>query len=263
MPRTSKFYLLPKIHKNLVNPPRHPIVSANECPAEKISEFVYFFLNPLLPRLSSYIQDTTHRIRILMEIEKLLPGTRLVVAYVTSLYTNILTAEGIESVRKFLDKYRQTTSKPTNEMLCDLLELTLTLNNFEFDGKHFLQVGGTTMGTRVAPSLANIFMSEFEDKFIYSYEKQPLLFKRYIDDCIFLWTHGDEELEKFKSHLNNCHPTIKFTFESSLKNVNFLDTTIQNKDGVLETDVYFKPTDSHDYLQFTSSHPSHMKRSLP
>ena len=108
-----------------------------------------------------------------------------------------------------------------------------------------------------------IYMSDFEEKFIYSYHRQPLLFKRYIDDCIFLWTHGDEELEKFKTHLNTCHPTIKFTFEISESSVNFLDTTIHNRGGTLETDVYFKPTDSHDYLQFSSSHLSHMKRSLP
>ncbi len=265
MPRTSKFYMLPKIHKNLKKPPGRPIVSANDSPTEKISEFVDFFLQPLLPKLRSYVQDTTHLINILRKLAKLPKGTRLVVADVTSLYTNIITAEGIEAVRKFLKKHRITSAKPSNEMLCDLLELTLTLNNFEFNERHFLQVGGTAMGTRVAPSLANIFMSEFEEKFVYTYELQPVLFKRYIDDCIFLWTHGDDELTKFIDHLNTCHPTIKFTTEISTESVNFLDTTISmnSDDDVLETSVYFKPTDSHDYLYYTSAHPPHTKRSLP
>ena len=186
------------------------------------------------------------------------------VADVVSLYTNIITAEGVESVRRFLKKHRIISSMPTNEMLCDLLELTLKLNNFEFDERHFLQVGGTAMGTRVAPSLANIFMSDFEDKHIYTYEHQPVMFKRYIDDCIFLWTHGEEELDRFIKHLNLCHPTIKFTVESSTESVNFLDTTIsKNNEGLIDTTVYFKPTDSHDYLYYTSSHPPHTKQSLP
>ncbi len=117
MPRTSKFYMLPKIHKNLKKPPGRPIVSANESPTEKISEFVDFFLQPLLPKLRSYVQDTTHLINILRQLANLPKGTRLVVADVTSLYTNIITAEGIAAVRRFLNKYRITSCKPSNEMI--------------------------------------------------------------------------------------------------------------------------------------------------
>ena len=42
-PRTAQFYLLPKIHKRLENPPGRPIVSANDCPTERISEIADFF----------------------------------------------------------------------------------------------------------------------------------------------------------------------------------------------------------------------------
>ena len=129
-PRTAKFYMLPKIHKNLDKPPGRPIVSENECPTERISEFVDFFLKPLLPKLKSYVQDTTHLINLLEAIKKLPKHTKLVVADVVSLYTNIIIAEGVKSVREFLPKHRITSSKPTNEMICELLELTLRLNNF-------------------------------------------------------------------------------------------------------------------------------------
>ena len=38
-PRTAQIYFLPKIHKNLDNPPGRPIVSASGCPTEKIISF--------------------------------------------------------------------------------------------------------------------------------------------------------------------------------------------------------------------------------
>ncbi len=43
-----------------------------------------------------------------------------------------------------------------------MMELILTLNNFELNGDHYLQIQGTAMGTRVAPSYANLFMAELE-----------------------------------------------------------------------------------------------------
>ena len=41
------------------------------------------------------------------------------------------------------------------------------------------------MGTKVAPSFANIFMADFEDKFVFTYKTKPSLWLRYKDD-IFL-----------------------------------------------------------------------------
>ena len=55
-PRTAKFYLLPKIHTNKTPPPGRPIVSANDCPTERISEFVEHFINPMVPKLLSYLR---------------------------------------------------------------------------------------------------------------------------------------------------------------------------------------------------------------
>ena len=37
--RTQQFYLLPKIHKDIQNPPGRPIVSGSGGPTEKISQF--------------------------------------------------------------------------------------------------------------------------------------------------------------------------------------------------------------------------------
>ena len=47
-PKTANFYLLPKIHKNIIPPPGRPIVLANSCPSERISQFVDHFIQPLV-----------------------------------------------------------------------------------------------------------------------------------------------------------------------------------------------------------------------
>jgi hypothetical protein len=138
------------------------------------------------------------------------------------------------------------------------------MNNFDFNQKHYLQVGGTAMGTRVAPSFANIFMADFEDKFVYSYPHQPHLWLRYIDDIFMIWNHGKPQLDNFSQHLNSCHHSIKFTAEISATNLPFLDTSVHiNQNRSLYADLYCKPRDAHNYLLFNSSHPKHLLRSLP
>ena len=49
--KTSRFYVLPKIHKGIRPPPGRPVVSANGCRTEKISKFVDHFLNPTCRRV--------------------------------------------------------------------------------------------------------------------------------------------------------------------------------------------------------------------
>ena len=49
--------------------------------------------------------------------------------------------------------------------------------------------------------------------------------------------------------------TIKFTADWSKTSINFLDVTVSTTEGVIETDLCVKPTDSHQYLLSSSCHP--------
>ena len=55
-PRTSLFYILPKIHKPKI--PGRPIVSSINSVTENISEFLTKCIQPLTLNLSSHIKDT-------------------------------------------------------------------------------------------------------------------------------------------------------------------------------------------------------------
>ena len=43
----------------------------------------------------------------------------------------------------------------------------------------------------------------------------------------------------------------------------FLDIKVSIESNVICTSVHYKPTDSHSYLLYSSSHPSHVKNSIP
>ena len=147
------------------------------------------------------------------------------------------------------------------------MRLVLKKNNFQFNGVNYLQIAGTAMGTRMAPQFTNLYMAQFEEQYVYPYK--PDLEKywfRFIDDVFLLWHHGEEELKKFLSHLNTCHKekTIKFSSEHSSEGVPFLDTWVYlDNDGNLNTKVYTKPTDSHNYLHYTSAHPRKCIEAIP
>ena len=262
--RTSLFYMLPKIHKRLKDPPGRPIVSGNGCPTEKISQLVDHFLQPHVKQLPSHIKDTTHFLQKLQTLDSLPEGSLLVTLDVASLYTNIPNNEGLEAARLALFRDRGRICNPSNDSLITLLKMVLTMNNFDFAGRHYLQVGGTAMGTKVAPSFANTFMGWFENIYVYTYHKQPHIWVRFIDDIFVIWTFGEDELQKFITYLNNCLPSIKFEADLSPTSVNFLDVKVHlNSQGVLSTGLYTKPTDAHNYLSYTSSHPSKCKDSIP
>ena len=67
-----------------------------------------------------------------------------------------------------------------------------------------------------------------------------------------------------KTSIKSIHPSIKFDYEISKTEINFLDLTIyKDSKGMLATKLYTKPTDRQAYLHKNSAHPSHQKKSIP
>lgn len=269
-PRTPAFYHNPKIHKpntSLGIPPGRPIISGNGCVTEKISALIDLVLNPLVPLIPSYVRDNMHFLHRISQFSQ--PGSCpdhlfLVTLDVCALYTNILKDEGIKAVREMMKRHRASIEGDLHQLtITPLLRMVLEMNNFEFNGQHYLQIRGTAMGTRVAPTFANIFMAHFENTHVYTYPLQPILWLRFIDDIFMLWTHGVGELQSFHTHLNAAHPTIEFTMEASDNMVHFLDMWVIKEDAQLVTTLYTKPTDAYNFLRFDSAHPLHCRRGIP
>ena len=258
-PKPPKFYTLPKIHKK--SNPGRPVISSISCHTTNISKYVDHHLQEHVSKLPSYVKDTTDFINKIKDLT--VPDNAILATMdVSSLYTNIPNDEGIEAVCETLSQNNYPTT--INHVITTFLKLILILNNFVFNGYHYIQTKGCAMGTKCAPSYANIFMGQFEAKNIYSKIKdKSLQYLRYIDDIFMIWTGTPEELTSFASEINQVHPSIKFTFENSLTEINFLDTTVYRQNNQLLTKVYRKPTDRSMYLHSNSYHPSNLKRNIP
>ena len=59
------------------------------------------------------------------------------------------------------------------------------------------------------------------------------------------------------------HPTIKFTAEYSKEAIKFLDVNVRLVEEELMADLSVKPTDTHQFLDPSFSHPYHCKKGIP
>ena len=124
---------------------------------------------PHVSSLPSYIKDTTDYLKKLES--NIVPDDTLLVSLdITSLYTNIPN-EGITTCKEVW--YSRLIKEPPTETLLELLKLVLQCNNFEFNDKKYIQIQGTAMGTKMAPSYANIFMGRLERQLISSVQLKP------------------------------------------------------------------------------------------
>lgn len=259
--RIPLFYMLPKIHKP--NIPGRPIISGCDSPTEKLSIFVDHYLKTLVPSIPSYIRDTNHFLQTIFSLPTPLPeNTILVTIDVTSLYTNIPHEEGIAASLKALSTLPKHSTPPLH-VFNQFLTFILKHNFFSFNQQFYLQQHGTAMGTRMAPSYANIFMAQLETQLLTNPPNSllPLLWKRYIDDIFMIWPHGQTTLEHFLQYMNNFHHSIKFQYTFSTTHINFLDTNVHlTPELTLYTTLYTKPTDSTLLLHHSSHHPNACKR---
>ena len=261
----SYFYILPKIHKPGI--PGRPIVASCEYPTSQISAFIDHFLQQIVVYIPSYLKDSTHFLCKVLNFKGIPDKCLLVTCDVISLYTNIPQDEGINTVIHWIDNYRHILPSytPANSVFKRLLNFVLKHNYFIYNNSTYHQLQGVAMGTKMAPSFANLFMGKLEADFLRAWgsDKQPFLWLRFIDDIFFLWQHGETALKEFMTFINNFHKTIKFEYSSSPKQINFLDTTIFfNSIGKLESKLYVKPTDRTMLLAYHSFHPQPCKHGI-
>lgn len=115
---------------------------------------------------------------------------------------------------------------------------------------------GAPIGSTVSPVNVYIFVAEFEQKAIETSILQRKVWLRYVDDTFITWKYGRQELERFLTHLNNQHASIKFIMETEENNtLPFLDVLVKKRQhGKLGHTVYRRSTHIGRYLHAKTHH---------
>ena len=139
-------------------------------------------------------------------------------------------------------------------IISTFLRMVLTLNNFVFNCQ-------TTYRLKAAPWAQNahaiMFTGMFEERYIYPLIKtMSKLYLRFIDDIFLIWTGTNQ----IKTKINKIQSSIKFDFNVSNREINFLDAFIKHvvyktQSGKLETRLYRKESHRQAYLHHKSEHP--------
>ena len=199
------YYRLPKLHKR--NIPMRPIVSFCGSPTYQLSKYLTTVLKPLTDESRHKLQPTENFIEAIKTVQ--VPDDYILVSFdVKSLFTSIL-------LQLALDCTETTTNNSTIELplptdvLMDLLNLCLTSTYFQYNGKHYKQLHGTTMGSPVSTVVAEIVEQNIEERALATYKRPLPLWLRYVDDT-FTAVHKDE-IDDSHEHLNGQNADIQFT----------------------------------------------------
>eukprot|EP00061_Rhincodon_typus_P004617 g23017.t1 len=114
----------------------------------------------------------------------------------------------------------------------------------------------------MVPSYACLFMGYVEHSLFQTYSgPHPQLFLQYVNDIISAASLSQPELEKLIDFASNFYPALIFTWSISDTSFLILNISVSISGDRMPTNIHHKPTDSHSYLDYTSSHPTSCKDS--
>ena len=266
--RIPIFYGLVKVHKHPWK--IRPVVSCSGSLLASVSTWIDSKLQRYKKHIVSYVKDSEdlqHQLtQLKLPTDKILLGTSDAV----SMYTNIDTEHNIATVDKWLEKIApHLPYEFPKTILLEAIRIVMENNIFQFGTRFFIQKSGTAMGTPCACILATIYFSLHEDYLLSKYQKHIIFYKRFIDDCFYIWrSHGDstsaiQEYESFKTELDH-YGLLRWTHTPLSNRTQFLDLTItyESTPHRLTFRTYQKKENLYLYITPHSAHPPGILKSL-
>ena len=255
-----------------------PIISGPNSPVKHLSQLVSKILAPLVPLQASYIKDDWAFIKKLPQ--HLTYEAELFTCDMVSLFTSIPHQLGIEAMDYWLSNHGdKIPERFTRDFIIETILFILENNNFMFEDSLWHQLEGTGMGIDFAGNYACLCIGYLEKvklfdlNIISRFNADDIRlikkgFKRYVDDGFMFWpTHLSIDI--FIELLGMSHPKIKYTVEKGIldegkQSINFLDVhVILHGDRSIETELYYKSTNNHHYLEYESFHAKHVRDNIP
>ena len=279
---TPYFYVLPKVHKfkdlSLLVPgvemPSRLVTALNQGLTVNGDKYITTnYLGPLaLEFCRDRMKDTT---QFLQEIEKY-AGRRdchtsfTVAVDVVSLYDNLSRSLLNESLRHAMEELRPGWTPDFKSWLLKMVNNSLDSVYAKFGDSWFKMLDCVPTGHTLSVNLADIAVYYAFNMLVYSKEEAMSFIDfvaRFVDDMTMVWVGSEEKfvewLTAFRLLLKERFG-LEITFEitSSVNFSVFLDVQYRFVEDRLVTTIYHKPTDAHSYLNFSSSHPRHVFKSI-
>ena len=130
------------------------------------------------------------------------------------MYTNIGNDLGITAIKYWLQQYPDLIVRNLPR------DFILQYNSFIFDQVNYIEIRGTAMGTKVAPTYVTLVMGYLENRLFNIIENKYGLIqknkfvansKRYLYDRFLIWDERIDKIDNLLEILQNLHMNIKFT----------------------------------------------------
>ena len=220
--------------------PLRPIISQVSTPTYQTSKQLDAIIKPYIPK--TYSLNSRDEFIDLLKSSR--PDGQLASLDVSSLFTNVPVHEAIDIILG--NVYHHPSLPPPSiekETLKELLLACTTESPFRCpNNKMYYQINGMTMGSGSAPTFADFYMCDLENKVLSNIDIKPSMFCRYVDD-IYVAIRNEEHLQHLK-HQFEGNSILNFTHEINANKLSFLDFDIEIINNQYNLSVFRKATDS-------------------
>ena len=177
----------------------------------KFHVLLAYNLQPLAKEIRSSIKDTNDSVNKINNF-KLPKNSFLVTMDVKALCINISSNKSIAAAKEKCDNY--TKKSVATKVITTFLALTLTLNNFIFNSKFYLQIKGCAMRIMWPYIRKHIHVLVQRERYIdLLIKNKSSTYLCFIDYIFMAWTQSENQLECFITEINTKHNTIKCYFK--------------------------------------------------
>ena len=299
--KNANFYALPKVHKcqEILSKIKEcqseyikmkfptslksrPICGGPQAVTQGASKLLEKILSPLVKYQRSYVKDEWSFVRKFPHFVN--RNCNLISCDIISLYTSIPTDLGLKALKFWIEKFRHTiNTRFSTQFILELSEFVLSNNYFIFNNEMYYQITGVSMGTIFAPPYACLTVGFLEETELFPKllpsKYDPVTCEFIIENFFRFMDDGNTLLPKdiiedeFLHLLNSMHPNIQFTIGKPdiirengicIQKLVFLSLILHlDSNGNTWTNVFYKETNTHEYLRYDSHHPEHVKKNIP
>lgn len=261
-----RLYVIPKLHKISARNPyaSRPIAANVNAPTTVAARLLSKILQPLVLADTHILKDTLSLVRDLQcgeNLGNITAGDVLLTIDVEALYPSV-DREIVINLARDLFK----SSYPGGvlaDALTGLLRVVLEQVFVTFDNKIYEMTDGIAMGVACCTWLGNLYVLKMTENICKQAAELGWIrdYRVYIDDILVIWCGPEDQIQHFMDALNSVHPKLKFTYNTSKTEAQFLDLVLfkgpRLQQGRLDHRIYVKELNAWLYIPLASAHPAH------